>query len=195
MSTTGTSSRNPLMPRVDGDHLLLHRPGLVLRLVERGHHSLATCKRLLRLRIELGAELGERLELAVLSQLEAKAARDLLHRLRLRARAHAGDRAADVDRRPDAREEEVGLEEDLPVGDRDHVRRDVGGDVSRLRLDHGQRRQRAAAPVVGELARTLEQARVEIEDVTRVGLTARAVGEGAATSADRRPRASRGRRT
>ena len=40
--------------------------------------------------------------------------------------------------------EEVGLEEDLPVGDRDDVRRDVRRDVAGLRLDDGERGQRAA---------------------------------------------------
>src|SRR5919106_1790983 len=75
--------------------------------------------------------------------------------------------------RPDARVEEVGLEEDLAVGDRDHVRRDVGGDVARLRLDHGQRRQGAAAALVRELAGALEQPRVQVEDVAGERLAAR----------------------
>jgi hypothetical protein len=66
-----------------------------------------------------------------------------------------------------------GLEEDLPVGDRDHVRRDVRRDVAGLRLDDRQRRQRAAAEVVVELDRALEQARVQVEDVAGVGLAAR----------------------
>ena len=46
-------------------------------------------------------------------------------------------------------------------------------DVARLRLDDRQRRQRAAAELVGELARALEQPRVEVEDVAREGLAAR----------------------
>ena len=123
--------------------------------------------------VELGAELRERLQLAVLREVEAQAAGDLLHRLRLGAAAHARHRDADVDRRADAREEEVGLEEDLPVGDRDHVRRDVRGDVAGLRLDDRQRGERAAAELVGELAGALEQARVQVEDVARERLAAR----------------------
>ncbi len=71
------------------------------------------------------------------------------------------------------REEQIGLEEDLPVGDRDHVGRDVGGDVGGLRLDDRQRRQRAATEVVGELDAALEQPRVQVEDVAGVRLTAR----------------------
>src|SRR5450759_2163275 len=56
---------------VDRRHLLLGRPGLVLRLVERGHHPLAAGQRLQSRRIELGAELGEGLELAEGGEVEA----------------------------------------------------------------------------------------------------------------------------
>ncbi len=158
------------MPGVDRDHLLLHRPRRVLRLVQRRDHPLTAGERGLGRWIELRAELRERLELAVLGELEPEAPGDLLHRLRLGARAHARDGAADVDRRANAGEEEVGLEEDLAVGDRDHVRRDVRGDVAGLGLDDRQRRQRAGAALVGELAGALEQPRVEVEDVAREGL-------------------------
>ena len=68
---------------------------------------------------------------------------------------------------------EVGLQEDLAVGDRDHVRRDVGRDVAGLRLDDRQRGQRAAARLVAQLARALEQPRVQVEDVARECLAAR----------------------
>jgi hypothetical protein len=40
---------------------------------------------------------------------------------------------------------EVGLKEDLPVGDRDHVGWDVARDVALLRLDDRERGKRAAA--------------------------------------------------
>ena len=159
-----------LDPREDREDLLLERPRRVLRLVERRHHPLAAGERPLRLGVELGAELGERLELAVLGKVEAQAARHLPHRLRLGVAAHATHRDADVDGRPHAREEEVGLEEDLAVRDRDHVRRDVGGDVARLGLDHRKSCERAAAELVVELARALEQPRMEVEDVAGEGL-------------------------
>ena len=155
----------PVDAGVDRDHLLLGRPRLVLRLVQRRDHPLAAGESALGGRVELGAELRERLELAVLREVEAKAPGDLLHRLRLRVPTDAGYGRADVDRRPHAREEEARLEEDLAVGDRDDVRRDVRGDVPGLRLDDRKRRERARAEVVRELARALEQPRVEIEDV------------------------------
>ena len=98
---------------------------------------------------------------------------DLLHRLDLRRRADARHRDADVHRRADALVEQVGLEEDLAVGDRDHVGRDVGRHVVGLRLDDRQRRQRAGAVVLVELGGALEQARVQIEHVARIGFAAR----------------------
>ena len=135
---------------VDRGDLLGDRERAALVLVQRLDQALAAGELLLGLGVELGAELGEGLELAVLREVEAQLAGDLLHRLRLRVAADPRDRDADVDRRPDARVEEVGLEEDLAVGDRDHVGRDVGGDVVGLRLDDRQRGQRAAAEVVVE---------------------------------------------
>ena len=67
--------------------------------------------------VEVGGELRERRHLAVLREVEAQRAGDLLHRLDLRVAADAADRDADVDGGADARVEEVGLEEDLTVGD------------------------------------------------------------------------------
>src|SRR4051812_40777814 len=158
---------------VDLDDLVLGRQRAALLLVERLHQALAAGQRLLRVGVEVGAELREGLELAVLRQVEAQAAGDLLHRLDLRVAADARHRDADVDGGADARVEEAGLEEDLPVGDRDDVGRDVGRHVARLRLDDRQRGQRPAAEIVVELARALQQAAVEIEDVARVGLATR----------------------
>ena len=90
---------------------------------------------------------------------------DLAHRLHLGGAAHARDREADVHRGPDAGVEEVGLEVDLAVGDRDDVGRDVGRHVAELRLDDRQRRQRAPAQLVVQLRGALEEPGVEVEDV------------------------------
>ena len=102
------------------------------------------------------------LEVLRQSQVEPEPARHLPHRALLRVPAHARDRDAHVDRGADAGEEEAGLEVDLPVGDRDHVRRDVRRDVPRLGLDDRKCRQRAAARIVGQLAGALEKPRVTI---------------------------------
>ena len=158
---------------VEHGDLVGDRHRLALALVERLHEPLAAGQRLLRVGVEVGPELGEGLEVAVLGELDLELAGDLLHRRDLRVAADAGHRDAHVDGRAHAGVEEVGLEEDLPVGDRDHVGRDVGRHVAGLRLDDRQRRQRAAAEVVVELDRALEQAGVEVEDVARVGLATR----------------------
>src|SRR3712207_8413392 len=55
-----------------------------------------------------------------------------------RSAADPGHRDADVDGRADTGVEQTGLEEDLPVGDRDDVGRDVGRHVVALGLDQRQ---------------------------------------------------------
>ena len=123
--------------------------------------------------VQVGRERGERLQVAVLGQRQLEAARHLLHRLDLRVTADPGHRAAHVDGGPDTRVEQVGLQEDLPVGDRDDVGRDVGRDVVGLGLHDGQPGQRAVAHLLGQLRAPLQQPRVQVEHVARVGLTAR----------------------
>ena len=155
------------------DDLSLDRLRVVLGLLQHLHHPGAASELLLRRLVELGAELCERLERAELGEVEAQTAGDLLHRLDLGRTADAGHRHADVDGGAHAREEQLRLEEQLPVGDRDDVRGDVGRDVAALGLDDRQGRHRAAAVGVGELGRALEQPGVQVEHVARVGLAAR----------------------
>ena len=109
---------------------------------------------------------------------------DLLHRLGLGRGTDARHRDADVQRGPLAGVEQVGLEEDLAVGDRDDVGRDVGGHVAGLRLDDRQRGQRAAAVLVVQARGALEQPAVEVEDVTRDTPRVRAGGAAAGPSRD-----------
>ena len=170
--------------RVDDHHLLLDRHRLVLRLLEHLDQPRAALELPLGRRVEVGAELGERLELAVLRQDEPQRPGHLLHRLDLGGAAHAAHGDADVHRGTDAGVEEVGLEEDLAVGDRDDVGRDVRRDVAGLGLDDRERGERAArlldrsssfdhVGVLGDLGRALEQAAVEVEHVARIRLASR----------------------
>src|SRR6516165_1027227 len=158
--------------RIDDADLLLHLERGELRLLEQLGQPRAAVEQALRGGVEVGAELGERRHLAVLRQLPLDAPRHLLHRLGLRRGAHARHREADIHGRPDALVEQVGLQEDLPVGDRDHVGGDIGGDVVGLRLDHRQRGERARLVVVVHLGGALEQARMQVEHVARIGLAA-----------------------
>ena len=52
-----------------------------------------------------------------------------------------------------------------------HVGRDVGRHITTLGLDDGKRGEGASAELVVHLGGALEETRVEVEDVTRVGLT------------------------
>ena len=146
---------------------------LVLRLLQDLDQPRAAIELLLRRLVEVAAELRERRQLAVLREVEPQRAGDLPHRLDLRRAADARHRVADVDRRTDALVEQVRLQEDLAVGDRDDVGRNVGREVAGLRLDDRQRGQRSAAELVVQLRGALEQARVQVEDVAGVRLAAR----------------------
>ena len=142
----------------EDDHdLLLDRDRLVLRLLQHLHQPLAAAQLPLGSLIEIRAELCECRELAVLAEVQLEAAGDLAHRLDLSVAAHPRDREAAVDRGPHTRVEEVGLEIDLAVGDRDDVRRDVRRDVVRFRFDDRQRGERSTAMLVVHARRTLEQ--------------------------------------
>ena len=125
------------------------------------------CQTLLGIRVKVGAELRERLQLTELRVRQLERASDLLHRLDLRVAADSGYRDARVYCRTDAGVEQLGLEEDLAVGDRNNVGRDIGRNVACLRLDDRERGQRAA---VLDVRRALEQTGMQIEYIARISL-------------------------
>ena len=151
-----------------GDHLLVDRHRFVLALLENLNGAGAALELPLRGGIEIRRKRRKRFELAVLREVEAQSAGDLLHRLDLRRAADSRDGDADVDGGPLASEEQVGLEKDLAVSDRNDVRRNVGRDVTGLRFYDRQSRQRTARlqdvfpvhdrRVFAQLCRALEQA-------------------------------------
>src|SRR6478672_1192272 len=157
----------------DRDDLLLDGVRRALRLLEQLDESRTTGELGSRGGVEVGGEHGERLHGTELGEVELESTGDRLHRLDLRGAADSGDRDTHVDGRTHVGVEQVGLQVDLAVRDRDDVGRDVRRDVTGLGLDDRQARHRAVAEVVGELGATLEEPRVQVEDVTRVGLTAR----------------------
>src|ERR1044071_3686731 len=109
----------------DDEDLPLDGHGLVLRLLQHLDDARPARELLLGRLLEPRADLRERLQLTALCQVEPQPPRHLLHRLDLGAAPHARHGNARVDRRPDVRVEHVRLEEDLAVGDRDDVGRDV----------------------------------------------------------------------
>ena len=152
MSFTSTSSSKPCGSGVQDDHLLLPGERMELRLLQQFGQALAAVELVLRDLVEIRAELREGGQLAVLREIELQRGADLLGGLDGRRESDARDREADVDGRTNAGVEEVGLEEDLAVGDGDDVGRDVRRDVAGLRLDDRQRGQRAAAVLFESLA-------------------------------------------
>ncbi len=69
--------------------------------------------------------------------------------------------------------EQLRFQEDLAVGDGDDVGGNIGGNVTRLRLDDGQSRQAAAAQLIGELGRAFQQTGVQVENIAGVSLASR----------------------
>ncbi len=152
------------------DYLILDRVRRVLRLLEQLDQPSAAFQLRLGRRIQIRGESGESLELAVLRQLQSETACNLFHCLDLGSTADAGHRDTDVDGRPHTLVEQVGLQEALPVGDRDHVGRDERRDVAGLGLDDRQPGHRSAAELVRELCTALQQPRMQVEHVAGEGL-------------------------
>ena len=117
------------------------------------------------------------LQLAVLGVDQLQGTGNLLHGLDLGVAADTGHRDTGVDCRHDAGVEQLGLQEDLTIGDGDDVGGDVGGNIARLRLDDGQSRQAAAAQLVGKLGGALQQTGVQIENVAGVSLASRGTAD------------------
>ncbi len=166
---------------VDGDDLLFDRERGVLVLFEQFGQAVATGELCLGGFVEVGAELGEGFNGAVLCEIEAECSCDLFHGADLCVTTDAGDGDPDVDGGSDTGVKEVGFEKDLSIGDGDDVGGDISGDVARLGFDDGERGERSAAAseahflpdffVGSDLGGAFEQAAVEIEDVAGVGFT------------------------
>ncbi|CDN44416.1 hypothetical protein BN871_EV_00020 [Paenibacillus sp. P22] len=156
-----------------GDNLALQRHRLVDALLQDFQRALAAVEAGLGYFVQIGAELGECRQLAVLGKVKLERAGYLFHRLRLSGGAYAGYGVADVDSRTLAGVEQVGFQEDLSVRDGDDVRRDVSGDIPGLRLNERKRRKGTAAELVVQLGRALQQTGVQVEDVARIGFPAR----------------------
>ena len=156
----------------DDQNLLFDRQRLILVLLQNLDQAAAAVELLLRGLVEVGAELREGRQFAVLREFETERTGNRSHGLGLRAAADAADRETDVDGRPDVRVEQVGFEVDLTVGDRNHVGRNVRRNVARLRFDERQRGERTAAVRVVQLGGALQQAAVQIEHVAGERLAA-----------------------
>ena len=136
-------------------------------------YAFTTSQGLLGRSIKIGTELGESGNLTVLGQEELQGTSDLLHGLELSSGADTRDGQTDVDGRSDTLVEQLGFQEDLTVGNGNDVGGNVGRHVTTLGLDDGQGSHGTTTVLVVELGGTLQQTRVQVEDVTGVSLTSR----------------------
>merc|ERR1711953_35936 len=157
---------------VDDGHLLLNGHGDVLALLQQLSQTNTSVEELLSGGVKIRSELGESSNLSVLSQLKLHGASHLLHRLGLGSGADPGHGQTDVDGRSDTFVEQLSLQEDLSVSDGDDVGGDVGRHVTSLGLDNRESSEGAAAHSIAHLGSSLQQTRVKVEHITRVGLTA-----------------------
>lgn len=153
-----------------GNHVGNGHGGVLLLLEELGQ-TLTTGKGLLGGGIEIGTELGEGSDLTVLSQEQLKGTGDLLHGLDLGGGTDTGHGQTDVNGGTDTLVEQLGLQEDLTVSDGNDVGGNVSGHITTLGLNDGEGSQGTSTVGLVHLGGTLEETRVQVEDITGVGLT------------------------
>jgi hypothetical protein len=158
----------------EGNHLV-DGHGLVLLLLEKLGETLTTVEGLLGGSVQVGTELGEGGDLTVLGQEELQGTSDLLHGLELSGGADTRHRQTDVDGGADTLVEELGLQEDLTVGDGNDVGGNVSGDITTLGLNDGKGGKGSTTELVVHLGGTLKETRVEVED-TNLLLVERILG-------------------
>jgi hypothetical protein len=146
-------------------------------LLEELGKTLTTAEGLLGGGIQIGTELGESGDLTVLGQEKLQGTSDLLHGLELGSGTDTRDGKTDVDGRSDTLVEQLSLQEDLTISDGNDVGRNVGRDITTLGLNDGKGSQGTSTELVVHLGGTLEQTRVEVENVTGVSLTSRGTTE------------------
>ena len=157
--------------------LLGNGHGHELVLLEELGELLSSVELLLGGGIKIGTELSEGSDLTVLGKLELEGSSDLLHGLDLGGGSDTGDGESDVNGGADTLEEELGLKENLTVGNGDNVGGDICGHITSLGLNNGQGGQRTTTVRCVHLGSALKETRMEIEDITGVSLTTRGSSE------------------
>lgn len=134
-------------------------------------YTFTTVESLLGSSIQIGTELSEGSNLTVLSQEELQGTSDLLHGLKLGSRTDTRHGKTDVNGWSDTLVEEFGLQENLSISDGNDVGWDISRHITTLGLNDWQSSQRTTTVLVAHLSGTLEETRVEVENVTGVSLT------------------------
>ncbi len=128
----------------------------VLLLLKELSKLLTSVKELLGGGIEIGTELGESGNLSVLGELELHGSRNLLHGLDLSGGSDSGDGKTDVNGWSDTFVEELCLQEDLSISDRNNVSWDICGHITSLGLNNWKSGQRTTTVVLVHLSGSLK---------------------------------------
>jgi hypothetical protein len=123
--------------------------------------------------LQIGTELGKGSDFSVLGEVELQGTSDGFHEFGLGGGTDSRDGKTDVDCGSDTLKEELGLQEDLSVGNRNDVGRNVGRDITSLGLNDGEGSEGTTTVGLVHLGGSLEQTRVEVEDISGVGLSSR----------------------
>src|SRR5438270_1379387 len=116
----------------DRENLFAKGQGRELELLQEFSKTLTAIELLLRCFVEVRTELCERREFTVLRKLELHRSCYLAHRLDLRRTTDAANRDSDVHRGPHARVKQISLKKYLAIGNRNHIRWDIGRNVAGL---------------------------------------------------------------
>eukprot|EP00056_Hartaetosiga_gracilis_P018329 m.10614 g.10614 ORF g.10614 m.10614 type:complete len:318 (+) comp6640_c0_seq1:229-1182(+) len=163
--------------REKNSNLILKGHWDILSLLKKLGKTETTVKKTLGGGIEIRTELSESSNLTVLRKLKLHATSDLLHCLVLGSGTDTRHGKTDVNCWTDTLVEKLSLEENLAVGNGNHVGWNVCGHITGLCLNDGKCGEGASTHGVGHFCCTLKKTGVEVEDITRVGLTTRRTAE------------------
>src|SRR5699024_9687068 len=169
----GNDVEDAFLGQEDGNHLVFHWLRRRLRLLQQLNQTLAALKLCLGHWVQVRSEGSEALEVTVRSEVKTQVTCNLLHTLGLRSATNTRNRNTDVNCRTDALVEQVGLQEDLAVGNGNNVGWNERRNVIRLGFNNWQCGQGTSAQVVGQLCSMLQQTGVQVEDVTWVSFASR----------------------
>merc|ERR1712226_473902 len=142
---------------VDDGNLFSDVHWYILSLFKQLGETHTSVKKLLCGSVKIRTELSEGSDLSVLSQLQLHGTGNLFHSFKLGSRSYSAYRQTHVNGRADTLVEELSLQEDLSVSDRDDVGWDVSGYITGLSLDNGESGEGAASECVVHLSGTLEE--------------------------------------
>ena len=140
-------------------------------MLEQLSELLTSVQELLGGGIEIGTELGEGSDFSVLGKFELHGTGDLLHGLDLGSGTDTGDGQTDVNGWSDTLVEQLGFQEDLTISNGNHIGGNIGRHITSLCLNDGEGSEGASTVVLVHLGSTLEETRVQIEDITGVSFT------------------------